>query len=79
MDYRYALIVNDDKYIELQTQRKIPESQYRRIKTDYEKIQREFYTYLNGYIKAARKKRNEKEPLYRESSLVNFGVELGLI
>ena len=79
LDYRYALIVNDDKYIELQTQRKIPESQYRRIKTDYEKIQREFYTYLNGYIKAARKKRNEKEPLYRESSLVNFGVELGLI
>ena len=78
LDYRYALIVNDEKYIELQTQRKIPESQYRRIKTDYEKIQKEFCIYLNGYIKAARKKRNEKEPLYRESSLINFHAELGL-
>lgn len=78
LDYRYALIVNDDHYVELQTQHKIPESQYRRIKADYEEIRREFHTYLNGYIKAARKKRIEKEPLYRESSLINFSVELGL-
>ena len=78
LDYRYALIVNDDKYIELQTQRKIPEAQYRRIRTDYEIIQKEFRTYLNGYIKAAKKKRDEKEPLYRESSLINFRTELDI-
>lgn len=78
LDYRYTLIVNDESYIELQTKKKIPESQYRRIKNDYEKIQYEFKIYLNGFIKAARKGRNEKEPLYRESSLVNFMCELGV-
>lgn len=79
LDYRYTLIVNDDSYIELQTEKKIPESQYRRIKADYEKIQNEFIVYLNGFIKAVQKGRNEKEPLYRESSLVNFISELGSI
>lgn len=78
LDYRYALIVNDEVYIELQTDKKIPESQYRRIKNDYELIKAEFAVYLNGYIKAAKKGRVEKEPLYRESSLINFHRELGL-
>ena len=78
LDYRYTLIVNDESYIELQTKKKIPEAQYRRIKNDYEKIQYEFGIYLNGFIKAACKRRNEKEPLYRESSLVNFMRELGV-
>ena len=78
LDYRYTLIINDESYIELQTKKKIPESQYRRIKNDYEKIQYEFGIYLNGFIKAARKGRIEKEPLYRESSLVNFIGELGV-
>lgn len=68
--------MNNDSYIELQATKKIPESQYRRIKTDYSKIIDEFTIYLNGYIKALRKGRNEKEPLYRESSLINFTAEL---
>lgn len=72
LDYRYAMIINDSKYIELQTELKIPNSQYRRIKNDMDNIVKEFETYLRGYIKAAKKKRNEKEPLYRESSLINF-------
>ena len=37
-----------------------------------------FMVYLNGYIKAVRKKRWNKEPLYRVSSLQNFNKELGL-
>lgn len=78
LDYRYALIVNDESYIELQTEKKIPKSQYQRIRTDYQKIQYEFETYLNGFIKTARKGRTEKEPLYRESSLVNYMCELGV-
>lgn len=78
LDYRYALIVNDESYIELQSDIKIPNSQYRRIKNDYEIIKAEFTVYLNGFLKAARKKRIEKEPLYRESCLVNFNVELGI-
>lgn len=79
LDYRYALIVNNDSYIELQTTKKIPESQYRCIKADYEKIVDEFTVYLNGYIKALRKDRNEKEPLFREFSLINFTEELNHI
>lgn len=78
LDYRYALIVNNSSYIELQTTQKIPESQYRRMKEDYEKIVNEFTKYLNGYIKALQKKRILKEPLYRESSLINFISELSL-
>lgn len=78
LDYRYALIINDDKYIELQTEMKIPNSQYKCIKNDLDSIQKEFEVYLRGYIKAVKKKRNEKEPLYRESSLINFISELGV-
>ena len=78
LDYRYALIVNDVSHIELQTQKKIPESQYRCICNEYEKIKAEFEVYLNGYIKAAKKRRHEKEPLYKESCLINFGTELGV-
>ena len=76
LDYRYALIVNDESYIELQTEKKIPESQYRKIKSDYDTIKAEFTIYVNGYVKAAKKNRVEKEPLYRESCLVNFKKEL---
>lgn len=78
LDYRYALIVNDEKYIELQKEKRIPESQYRKIETEYDKIYTEFDVYIGGFLKAARKNRIEKEPLYRESSLINFTKELGV-
>ena len=78
LDYRYTLIVNDDAYIELQTEQKIPESQYRIIQNDYKTIKDDFIIFLNGFLKAAKKKRIDKEPLYRESSLINFKNELGL-
>ena len=68
---------NDEEYIELQEEKKIPESQYRKIKNDYETIKAEFQVYLKGYLKVAKKGRVEKEPLYRESSLINFDRELG--
>ncbi len=77
LDYRYVLVINDDRYIEVQTQCKIPKSQYRKIKNDLERIKKEFQIYLNGYIKTVRKKRNQKEPLYKESSLINYLSELG--
>lgn len=76
LDFRYVLIVNNPVYIEFQTERKIPSSQYRHILRDYEAIQKEFAVYLRGYKKAAVKGRIEKEPLYRESSLINFHREL---
>lgn len=79
LDFRYALIVNNPAYIEVQTERKIPVSQYRCIQRDYNLIQSEFEVYLRGYSKAAKKGRIEKEPLYRESSLINFHKELKIL
>ena len=78
LDFRYVLIVNNPIYIEVQTERKIPTSQYKCIQKDYDLIQTEFEIYLRGYRKAAQKGRIEKEPLYRESSLINFHKELGI-
>ena len=78
LDYRYAIIINDESYIEYQSEKKIPESQYRKILKDYDVIVAEFALYLKGYVKAAKKKRHEKEPLYRESGLINFWKELGI-
>ena len=78
LDYRYTLIVEDDNYIEWQSERKIPRSQYRLIEREYDTIKREFKVYLDGYIKAVRKNRVNKEPLYRVSCLRNFNDELGL-
>jgi len=76
LDYRYALIINDSKYLEPQTTIKIPTAQMNKITAEYTKIQQEFEVYLNGFIKAAKKGRVEKEPLYRESSLINYYKEL---
>ena len=78
LDFRYTLIVNEEKYIEWQKERKIPKAQYKAIEKDFDIITREFEVYLNGYMKAARKRRVNKEPLYRVSSLINFDRELGI-
>lgn len=72
LDYRYALIVNDDKYIEIPDERKIPRTQARIIEKEYETIRKEFLQYLSGYKKALKKRRIQREPLYRVSSLCNF-------
>lgn len=77
MDYRHALIVNPP-YIEIPTAQRIPKNQYQKMTNDIAAIQNEFEQYLSGFIKAAKKKRIEREPLYRASSLVNFLEELGI-
>ena len=78
LDYRYTVIVNDITYIEPHIYQKLPTSQYTIIANDYETIKQEFAIYLRGYKKAANKNRIQREPLYRESSLINFHKELGL-
>ena len=78
LDFRYTLIVNDDKYIEWQNERRIPNAQYRAIEKNYNTIIHEFEIYIRGYIRAAKKGRVQKEPLYRVSSLQNFNKELGI-
>lgn len=41
-------------------------------------IKAEFAVYLRGFKKFVKKKRNEKEPLYKEFCLINFLSELKL-
>ena len=76
LDYRYSLIVNNSEYIEIPETQRIPDSQYQKLAADFPTIQAEFGQYIAGFIKAAKKNRIEREPLYRESSLVNFRHEL---
>ena len=76
LDYRYALIVNDSKYIEIPTTQKIPNKQWNKITADYNNIISEFTVYLSGFKKALKKNRINREALYRESSLINFTSEL---
>ena len=79
IDYRYALVINEDKYIEIPTEQRIPNAQYQKLAADMEAIQTEFALYLSGFLKAAKKNRIEREPLYRVSSLINFLPELGTL
>ena len=76
LDYRYALIVNDSKYIEIPTTQKIPNKQWNKITADYNNIISEFTVYLSGFKKALKKNLINREALYRESSLINFTSEL---
>lgn len=71
-DFRYTLIVNDSSYIETPTTQRIPTSQFKKINNDIDDIEKEFNEYIKGFIKAMRKSRIQNEPLYRESSLINF-------
>ncbi|MBQ8280284.1 MAG: hypothetical protein IJZ23_10615 [Roseburia sp.] len=78
LDYRYSLIINDERYIEEQKEKKLPNAQYRIIADNYEIIERDVNEYINKYTKAAKKNRHTKEPLFRVSSLINFHKELGI-
>lgn len=72
LDYRYALIILDKNYLEPKKERVIPRKQYEKIINDYKSICQEFETYLMGFKKAIKKNRENKEPLYRVSALVNY-------
>lgn len=78
LDFRHALLVNDDTYIEPHSTQKLPNSQYSAIDASYAMICKQFRQYVNGYCKAVRKNRVDKEPLYRDSSLVNYHTELNI-
>lgn len=78
LDFRYTMVINDSSYIEPHTSQKLPNSQYTVITNNYDEIKRLFADYLKGYKKASVKRRIAKEPLYRESCLINFHAELGL-
>lgn len=72
LDYRYSLVINDKKYIEYHEVPKLPKSQYDILEQNYSTIESEINIYISRYIKVAKKNRVHKEPLFRESSLINF-------
>lgn len=78
LDYRYCLIINDEKYIERHKEAKLPRSQLEILNNNYNTIVNEVSTYINRYIKVAKKHREHKEPLFKVSSLMNFHEELGI-
>lgn len=78
LDYRKALVINDQRMYEEVSQYRIPNAQQKRIENNYITIQRQMVSYINGYIKTFRKHRVDREEKYKYSTLQNFHVELGI-
>lgn len=78
LDYRYIMIINDMKYLRFDTPL-IPNRQAKQIQNDYTIIEREAISYINSYISVANKNRVERNARFRESSLINFHKELGIV
>ncbi|MCD8204561.1 MAG: hypothetical protein LUC16_01880 [Coprobacillus sp.] len=72
LDYRHALLIDDDSYIRSVDLNNVSKMQVNKLNNDYYLIEKEFSEYLKGFIRAAKKREINKNPLYRESSLVNF-------
>lgn len=75
LDYRYIMIVNDNKYLRYDAPR-ITRRQQSIISDNYETIEKEAIDYMRSYIRAAKKNRVERTARFRESSLINFHSEL---
>ncbi len=72
LDYRHILLVDDPTYLVPVLDNHFPRNQLNKLAHDYDKINKEVETYINGFIRAAKRNDIEKTPLYRESSLINF-------
>jgi protein AbiQ len=79
LDYRKALIINDEKYIKKLEYVDLSSSQMKKITTEIIAIEKSFARYVAGYVKAVIKKREKIDRLYKFSTLHNFHHELGLI
>lgn len=78
LDYRYILIINDDRYIRYDVPR-ISNGQIKTITRMYDIIEKQSIEYINSYIKVAKKNRVDKVARFRESSLINYHKELGIM
>lgn len=78
LDFRKALIVNNDSYIQQLSTIDISSSQMNKLSSDINTIETSFIGYVNGYIKAALKRREKIDKLYRFSTLHNFHNALGI-
>lgn len=76
LDYRKMLIVNDLSYIVEPEQQVIPNSQKKQLENKSKQIKSEVIAYIDGFTKASKKGRLDKEPKYRFSTLKNFESQL---
>ena len=79
LDYRKILIINDSDYLEIPQYCRVPTSQMYIINEKYETIKKQVKSYVDGYIKSAKKNRHLKDKKYKFSSLHNYHLELGII
>lgn len=79
LDFRKILIINQDCYIEYTNYPKIPKLQQQIIENNYRTIENKVIQYIQGYVKAALKKRERRDKKYIFSTLHNFHKELGII
>jgi protein AbiQ len=78
LDFRKALIVNENEYFLSPKQGRVSPLQTKKIESERARIEYLFFNYVNGYVKAARKKREKIDTLYKFSTLHNFHAELGV-
>jgi len=78
LDFRKALIVNENEYFLSEKHGKISPMQEKKFETERARIEYLFANYVNGYVKSVRKKREKIDALYKFSTLHNFHTELGL-
>jgi len=78
LDFRKALIINDDSYVQKICYPEIASSQMNKLNSDISTIENLFINYVKGYIKSASKKREKRDYAYKYSTLHNFHAELGI-
>lgn len=77
IDYSHALILPESSYIKNRTD--LDREQYDYIKDNYDTIKSEFVSYLKDYIRKEKKGIAHKVGKFKNSTLLNFNKELGLV
>ncbi len=77
IDYSHALILPDRSYIKDRTH--LDREQYNYIRDNYETIKNGFGSYLKDYIRKEKQGVAHKIGKFKNSTLVNFNEELGLV
>lgn len=77
IDYSHALILPESSYIKNRTD--LDREQYDYIKDNYDTIKSGFASYLKDYIRKEKKGIAHKVGKFKNSTLLNFNEELGLV
>ncbi|WP_309411929.1 hypothetical protein [Bacillus cereus] len=77
IDYSHTLILPDRSYIKDRTH--LDREQYNYIRDNYETIKNGFGSYLKDYIRKEKQGVAHKIGKFKNSTLVNFNEELGLV